>query len=139
MLTQLYRPKRPSFASARRLRLLPGMLMRRARQCRWMRRSRGEEQDGAQGRRAVASECIARVCCACCHCSRGADFLRARRSQEIFFAVSAPPSHLLYKLMAGICGAERGHQSFPLLGHLPASTFISRVIKLVVFTHSSPN
>lgn len=47
------------------------------------------------------------------------------------------PGHLLYKLIAGICGGEHGHQSFPLLGHSPASTFISCVIKLVMFTHSS--
>lgn len=113
------------------------MLMRRARQCRWMRRSRGEEQDGAQGRRAAASGCIARMCCACCQCSRGVDFLSARRSQETFFTASVPPGHLLYKLIAGICGGEHGHQSFPLLGHSPASTFISCVIKLVMFTHSS--
>lgn len=48
-----------------------------------------------------------------------------------------PPSHLLYKLIAGICGAEHSHQSFPLLGHSPASTFISQIIKLVMFAHSS--
>lgn len=128
--------KRPSFASAGRLRLLPAMLMRRCRQCRWMRRSRGEEQDEAQGRRPAASGCIASMCCACCQWSRlpkcsvvaGSIFHRLR-----------PPSHLLYRLIAGICSAKHGHQSFPLLGHSPASTFICRVLKRVMFYTFLPN
>lgn len=50
--------------------------------CRWMRKSRGEEQDGAQGMRTAASGCITcmfscvrvQVYC-CCHWNLGVDFL----------------------------------------------------------------
>lgn len=91
------------------------------------------EQDGAQGRRAAASGCIARVCCACCQWSRLPK--RSVVAGNIFHRLR-PTSHLLYRLIAGICGAEHSHQSFPLLGHSPASTFISRALKRVRYTHS---
>lgn len=86
------------------------------------------------GRRATASGCIVRMCCSCCQWSRLPK--RSVVTGNIFHCLR-PPSHLLHGLIAGICGAEHGHQSFPLLGHSPASTFISTVLKRAMFIHSS--
>lgn len=52
------------------LRLLLVMLTRCGKEkCRWMRKSRGEEQDGAQGMRTAASGCITCMFLCVCVCA----------------------------------------------------------------------